>query len=110
MPVIPNDWTREDYLALALSYAAAADLEFNEAEREHLKRQCGEPHCAKAKAFMAPLSDYEIIEAVTSGRERFFPGEDGLRTLDLHLRAFFQTDDDFSQLEQNILRALERLW
>ena len=110
MPALPEDWVREDFLALALSYAANADLEFSEAERAHLKRLCGEAHCAKAQAYMSSLSDYEIIGAITDGRSRFFPGEDGARTLDLHLRAFFQTDDDFSQMEHQILHALERLW
>ena len=51
MSLIPSNWIREDFLALALRYAAGADLNISADERDFMQNRCGKEHCEKAKAF-----------------------------------------------------------
>ena len=106
----PAHWTHYDYLALTLIYAAQADQDFNAAEYNHLQRLCGITHYTNAQAFMQSLSESEIIEAITKGRAQFYPGGGGAQALDYQIRSLFQADDHFSQIEQETLQILTRLW
>ena len=110
MSTIPQDWTREDFLALALSYAANADLNVTDSERAYMKSLCGEIHCEKAKAFNEGHSDFEVIQALGDQKEHFFPGKDGTEELMSFLTGLFQADDDYNRLEQNVMRGLKRIF
>ena len=110
MSLIPNNWIQEDFLALALRYAAEADLNISADERDFMQNRCGKEHCEKAKAFSEGKSDYEIIQVLTEMKETFFPGEEGTNTLKGHLLGLFKADDDYSHLEHNLMLGLDRLW
>ncbi|WP_044086218.1 hypothetical protein [Lewinella cohaerens] len=110
MSLIPDNWIREDFLALALHYAARADLNISADEKEFMQNRCGKAHCEKAKAFSKDKSDYEIIQVLTEMKGRFFPGEEGTSTLKGHLVGLFKVDDDYSHLEHNLMLGLDRLW
>jgi len=110
MSQLPKDWSKEDFLALTLQYAAGADLNISTDERDFMQSRCGKEHCEKAKAFSKDKSDYEIIQVLTQMKETFFPGEKGTSTLKGHLVSLFNADHDYSHLEHNLMRGLDRLW
>ncbi len=110
MSLVPSIWIQEDFLALALHFAARADLNISEEERGFMQSRCGKEHCEKAKAFSAGKSDYEIIQVLTEMKETFFPGEEGTSTLKGHLVSLFYVDHDYSHLEHNLMLGLDRLW
>ena len=106
----PTNWRKEDFLALLLFYAARADLNISETETDYIASLCGDEHCKIAKDYAGELSDYEVIESLKNMKGSFFPGEEGTAELHQHLETLFRADDDYSHLEHNILRGLERLW
>lgn len=106
----PTNWRKEDFLALLLFYAASADLNISEEETNYIASLCGEEHCTIAKAYGENRSDYEIIESLKNMKDSFFPGEKGTAELHNHMETLFRADQDYSHLEHNILRGLERLW
>lgn len=110
MSALPQDWSREDFLALALHYAANADLEITAEERDYMRQLCGEAHCQKAAAYDDQHSDYEVLETLMAMKERFFPAQEGSEELKAHLAGLFRADDDYSHLEHNMMRGMERIW
>lgn len=103
------DWTRDQFIALALSYAARADLEISEPERAYMKSLCSEEDCEKALTFSETHSDYEVVQTLIRLKEEFFPGAEGKEKLTQILTGLFQSDDDYSQLEHNVMRGLQRV-
>ncbi|PSR11024.1 MAG: hypothetical protein DA408_08950 [Bacteroidetes bacterium] len=110
MSLVPNDWIKEDFLALVLDYAAHADLEISSAERAYMKNLCGEAHCEKAAAFNEAHSDYDVVQVLADMKEQFFPGAEGTSQLTQHLLVLFHADHDYSHLEHSLMRGLQRLW
>jgi hypothetical protein len=108
MTAIPQDWSREDFLALALHFAANADLAISDTEKDYMRRICGEAHCRKAADYDDNHSDYEVIQTIFKLKEQFFPGEQGSEELKGHLTALFKSDDNYSHLEHNMMHGLER--
>ncbi len=110
MSNMPQDWTRNDFLALALNYAAQADLTVTDSENNFIKSMCGEEHFAKAAAFNAEHSDFAVVQAISAQKEHFFPGASGTEELVSLLTGLFNADDDYSHLEQNVMRGLKRIF
>lgn len=103
------DWTRDEFLALALNYAARADLEISAPERAYMKSLCSDGDCEKAMAYSESHSDYEVVQTLISLKEQFFPGPEGKEELAGILTGLFNADNDYSHLEQNVMRGLKRL-
>ncbi|MCB0636909.1 MAG: hypothetical protein KDC54_09850 [Lewinella sp.] len=109
MLATPQDWSREDFLALALHFAANADLEISPEEKDYMRQMCGETHCTKAAEYDDHHSDYEVLQTLVDMKDQFFPGTAGSEELKSHLTALFQADHDYSHLEHNMMRGLERI-
>jgi hypothetical protein len=109
MPTIEN-WTKEDFLALLLCYAANADMNISEEEAEVIVSKAGAQHFRKAKATFKKLSDNETIEMILALKDKYFPGENGKEILHKELQAVFEADGHVDSTERMIAFGLERLF
>lgn len=110
MNKIPSEqWTKFDFLALVLIYASHADLRMTDPEVEWIKSQIGEDHFSNAKSLFDSQSDYQNIQSISLMKNRFFEGEDGTLDVQKYISSLFLADDDYSYLEDHMLRALKRI-
>lgn len=105
----PNDWQREDFIALVLHYAANADLNISSEEQGLITKMVGQAHYDKALSYFNDASDYETIQKIVELKGHFFAGDDGKEKLNAILLDLFKSDEDFSSMEQNVMHALDRI-
>lgn len=105
----PNDWQREDFIALLLQYAANVDLEVTPPEKNLILKMAGKAHYDKALAFFNQASDYETIQRLIELRGHFFAGEKGKEQLHNLLLNIFSADEEFSAMEHVVMNSLERI-
>lgn len=104
-----ENWTREEFMAFTLLYAASADFEVSDDERQNIKQIAGEAEMAKAEANLSSLNDYKAIQAILGYKEQYYATEEDKDQLLFDLRVLFESDDEYEINEQNMMRALKKL-
>lgn len=104
-----ENWTKREFLAFVLLYAATADYEITPEERENIIQRTGKSEMRKAEENLASLSDYDTIQTIVSYKEAYFRNEEEKDELLEDLRNLFESDHNFEIREQNMMRALQRI-
>jgi hypothetical protein len=109
MKLDTSTWIDKDFLAFLLIYASKADTKTTEAEVLWIKQKCQLSGFEHIMALYNAQSEYQNIQTIQDLREKFYPGEAGKVQLKEWLTQFFESDGQFSLLEQNVMRILTRL-
>lgn len=104
-----KNWTREKYHAFFLVYAAHADLQVNEEEKLFIYHKVGEKNYRFAEDIYKEHSDYENLQLIIEGRKYFYPGEDDKQRLESEMKTLFAANHNYDTLEENLLRALNKV-
>lgn len=104
-----TNWTDKDFLAFLMVYASKADTQTTEEEILWIKNKCKISSFEHILGLYNAQSEYQNIQTIQQLREKHYPGDAGKIQLKEYLADFFQSDGEFSLLEQNVMRALSRL-
>jgi hypothetical protein len=104
-----TNWGKEECLAFLMLNAAKADMHVTADEINWIQAKFGQPAYQTALTLFEKQSDFDNLQTILLIKSHYFPGEEGLQKLRGDLVSLFQIDGSFSLLEQNYLRALDRL-
>ncbi|MEM7104784.1 MAG: hypothetical protein AAF502_16725 [Bacteroidota bacterium] len=102
-------WTEKDFLAFALLCASNADMSISEDELKYIGEKIGDEHYRNAFRLFEDQSDYQNIQTIVELKKQFYPGEEGKVKLLGYLEELFQSDGQYSTMEQLMMRGLEKL-
>lgn len=102
-------WNFEEFTTFLLLYASNADLELSINEEEEMKKRLDLDKYEKIKQEFDASSDYKIIQIILSYKGIYFPTLDRTKELLNLIKKQFFADGDFSTLEKNTYRILQKL-
>lgn len=107
MPI--NDWSYDQFLCLVLLYASYADYEYTNDEREHILTFVDDSILEEVEQVFNKLGDYEQLDLILSLKQKYITSEQDRAKLLKILKGQFNSDGDFSKLENVLFKFLERL-
>lgn len=102
-------WNFEEFTTFLLLYASNADLELSLSEEIEMKKRLELQKYEQIKNEYDRASDYEIIQTILSYKGIYFPTLDRTKELLDMIKKQFFTDGEFSTLEKNAFRILQKL-
>lgn len=102
-------WSYDHFLSLVLLYASYADFEYTQDEKEHILSYV-QPHIlTEVETTFDKLGDFDQLNLIMNLKPQFVKtAEDKSQILHV-LRNHFKSDGDYSKLEGNLYRFLEKL-
>lgn len=108
-PVIPKNWSYEEFLAFTMLYAASVDGVVTEEEEDLIREQLSEERFEAVKAVFDQCSDYKCINVILSHHDEYFATPEARERLLGHMREVFESDHRFSQLEHVVMDLFRRI-
>lgn len=99
----------QEFLAYLFLYGASADLIVKDEEVEMILERVGKERYDRARAMFEGKSDYERLQYILAHKEIHFPNEESKNKILNQLKEIFYADQDFSIMEQNIFRILQKI-
>lgn len=102
-------WNYEEFISFLLLYAAHADMEYSEPEKQYILQRIDSDHYEKILNEYKELNDYEILNTIESYRGLYFPTSDRKEEILNRAKLLFEADGDYTEVEKNIYRLLHRI-
>ena len=102
-------WNFEEFTTFLLLYASNADLELSASEEALMKKRLDLKKYDAVKKEFDKNSDYETIQTILSYKGIYFPTIDRTKELLNLIKQQFFADGEFSTLEKNTYRILQKL-
>ncbi|MDX1408470.1 MAG: hypothetical protein R3330_10065 [Saprospiraceae bacterium] len=102
-------WTREEFLAFLLLYAANIDAEYTQEERVFIHSRIDPVHLRNVEAEFNQMSDYELLQIIRSYEGRYYPSPQHKEEILDQVRALFRADGAMSIEESSLLMMLKKL-
>ena len=99
----------QEFLAYLFLYGASADLIIHKAEIDLILERVGKERYDKALELFEGKSDYERLQFILSHKADHFPNDEEKDKVLSQLKDVFYADKDFSTMEQNIFRILQKI-
>ncbi len=99
----------QEFLAYLFLYGASADLVIKENEIALILERVGKEKYERARELFEGKSDYERLQFILSHKSVHFPNEEDKEKVLAQLKELFLADKDFSIMEQNIFRILQKI-
>lgn len=109
MGTVTTDWTRVEFKAYLLSYAASANFFESEEEKEMIHSIVSDDVYKKIHRELAKDNDYQSIQKILFNIKKFEYSKDELHVLVDDIKNLFNADGEFDLLEANMLHALKKL-
>lgn len=109
MSDITTNWSREEFEAYLLFYAADADFIQTEEERKLIHSKVSEAAFAKMNAEFQKDNDFIQIQKIIATVERFELSKEEINTLLLEVTQLFEADGKIDILEREYFIGLKRL-
>ncbi len=103
------NWSKNDFQAYVLLYAASADFVVNEVEQNMIKDKISESDFSSMQAHFEKDSDYGRLQKIILYKELHAPEKSEMEHLLGEVVALFKSDGKYDTLEQNLLGALRKL-
>lgn len=98
-----------EFKTFMLLYAAHADLEFTQDERNYILTKIDREGLAKVESIFDELSDYERLQTLIDYKGLYYPTPARKQELLDNMEELFGKDGDYSSLEKNLLLFLTKL-
>ncbi len=105
---MPN-WNYDEFLCFLLLHASYVDMEFSEEERHKLNEKFGAELVVKMHTELDKLSDYETLETILSFKGVYFPTVEQKKEVMNQVKRLFFVDGDYSIMEREFYRFLDKL-
>lgn len=99
----------QEFLAYLFLYGASADLVIQKEEINLILERVGKERYEKALGLFEGKSDYERLQFILAHKEQHFSTPEEKEKLLSQLKEIFYADKDFSVMEQNIFRILQKI-
>ena len=109
MENVKTNWSRPEFKAYLLSYAANANFFESEEEKEVILSYVSENEYHKIHNELAGDNDYQSIQKILFNIEKYNYSKDELQVLIGDIKNLFDSDGNFDILEDNMMHALKRL-
>lgn len=109
MSTIETDWTKAEFKAYLLSYAANANFFESEEEKELILEMVSADTYKKVHRELAKDNDYQSIQKILFNIDKFNYSKDELEHLVADVKNVFNSDGEYDILESNMLLALKKL-
>jgi hypothetical protein len=104
-----TDWTRQEFKAYLLSYAAKSNFFESEEERDFiLKATSGEAY-TKIHKELEKDNDYQSLQKILYNLEKFKYSKEEIHQLVEDVQGLFLANGEIDLLENNFFHALKRL-
>lgn len=104
-----SNWSKKDFQAYVLLYAATADFVVKEEERNMILDKVSESDLKSMQAAFDNESDYSRLQKIILYKELNAPSKNEMENLLMEVTALFKSDGKVDTLEQNLLGALRKL-
>ncbi len=104
-----TDWDFNEFLAFFLIYAAHADIDFSDAEKEQIKKIVSPEKFEELWAIFNNMTDYQVLELIRSYKETYFSTPKEKDHLLDEMKNLFNVDGDYSILEKEFHLFLSKL-
>lgn len=102
-------YTKDEFITFLLLYAAHADAEFTQEEKDMILDHANGETYQKIYDDFVDKNDYQAIQTILSYRDKYFPSEEAKTELLSDVKDMFCADGEFSSFEREILHLLQRL-
>lgn len=109
MEAITTDWTREEFKAYILIYAAQSNFFETEEEKEFIQSRVSRETYKKIHRELDHDNDYQSIQKILYNLEKFEYSRKETERLVKNIQKVFLADGEIDLLESNFYRALKRL-
>lgn len=104
-----TDWTKEEFKAYLLLYAANANYFESDAEKEKILLMVDENTYRRIHRELDHDNDYQSIQKILHNVEKFHYSKDDLDGLISDINRVFDANGEHDLLEDELLMALKRL-
>lgn len=104
-----TNWSYDHFLCLVLLYASYADYEFSSAERTHILKFVNQAILEEVEDTFNRLGEYEQLDLILTLKKKYITSEEKRNQLLKILKGQFDSDGDYSKLENVLYQFLERL-
>jgi len=102
-------WSYNEFLAYLLLYAASADFEITEEEKEVLFSKVNEEEYKHIVKDFNAVNDWDRLQAIISFREQYYNDEAAREKLFKDLKEMFLADEKYTNLERCVFIGLSRI-
>lgn len=102
-------WTREQFMAFILFYAAHADMECTEEERQIVRNIISEEQLPEIESEYQRLTDFERIEVIQSYKNNYFANTGQKAVIIEELKHLCNADGEYDIMEKNLVMMLGRI-
>lgn len=102
-------WSKEEFLAFLLLYAADADMECTEDERAIIRSGIDKEHLKQVESEYLRLTDFERITVIKMYQPKYCKGADDKEHLLKCVEELFEADGEFDIMEHNVFRMLQKI-
>lgn len=104
----PRTWTTDEYEAFVMLIAAASDLEIAIEEKRPIMVKAGDRWNDLLNHFRS-MNDVERIDVLLAGRATHLPTAADQERLLTEVRAVFEADDHYADIERGVMSILRKL-
>lgn len=106
---LETNWTRAEFKAYLLTYAAKADYIETREEKAIIKKLVSKDDYRKIHREIDGDNDYQSLQKIMHNLEKFNYSKEELDILIEDIKKLFMSDGKYDVLEQNMLFSLKRL-
>lgn len=110
MNTIDSNWTRPEFKAYLLSYAAQANFFESDEEKEEIIRLFSGETYKRVHKELEKDNDYQSLQKIMFNIDKFQYSKDDLEKLVSDIRHLYDSDGSSDILEENMLFALKKLF
>ncbi|MCF6280539.1 MAG: TerB family tellurite resistance protein [Flavobacteriaceae bacterium] len=104
-----TNWTKKEFKAYLLLYAAQADFNITPEERKVILRKVGENTYKKIQTELKNDNDYQAIKKIQANMDAHNYSKEFLEHLMNDIKEIFFSDGTFDILERNMLMFLKKI-
>jgi hypothetical protein len=104
-----TDWTREEFKAYLLSYAAHSNFFESEEESELIHSVCSDQAYRKVHRELKNDNDYQSLQKILHNLEKFNYSKEEVHKLVEDIQKLFLANGEIDLLESNFYLALKKL-
>ncbi len=106
---LKTEWTKEEFIAYLLLYAAKADQIITKEELDIVHSKVNNESYEKIKAEIEQDNDYQSSQKILFNIEQFNFSKNDIETLMKEIKTLFLSDGKYDILEKNMYLALSHL-
>ncbi|HLF65097.1 MAG TPA: hypothetical protein VI603_15140 [Saprospiraceae bacterium] len=102
-------WSYDEFVAFLLFYAAKADMEFIDEEREMILKIVSEEKFSQIEQEYYRLTDFERINVIQAYKSKFYASATKKNEIIEKIKKLCTADGEFDIMEQNMVMMIQKI-